>query len=50
MNTAVVKRTQDMLGKVIQRPSLTEKVLNKPPFNFLRDVFAEVRPIFELLP
>lgn len=43
MNAAVVKKTQDTLGKVIKKPVLTEKLLNRPPFRFLRDIFVEVR-------
>ncbi|XP_042636915.1 TRAF3-interacting protein 1 [Orycteropus afer afer] len=42
MNAAVVRRTQDALGKVIRRPPLTEKLLSKPPFRYLHDVITEV--------
>ncbi|XP_049470520.1 TRAF3-interacting protein 1 isoform X5 [Panthera uncia] len=42
MNAAVVKRTQEALGKVIRRPPLTEKLLNKPPFRYLHDIITEV--------
>ncbi|TKC41500.1 hypothetical protein EI555_016127, partial [Monodon monoceros] len=42
MNAAVVKRTQEALGKVIRRPPLTEKLLNKPPFRYLHDIVTEV--------
>uniref|UniRef100_H3CU11 TRAF3-interacting protein 1 n=1 Tax=Tetraodon nigroviridis TaxID=99883 RepID=H3CU11_TETNG len=42
MNAAVVKKTQETLGKVIKKPVLTEKLLNRPPFRFLRDIFVEV--------
>ncbi|XP_075385371.1 TRAF3-interacting protein 1 isoform X2 [Tenrec ecaudatus] len=42
MNAAVVRRTQDALGKVIRRPPLTEKLLNKPPFRYLHDIVTEV--------
>ncbi|XP_062389741.1 TRAF3-interacting protein 1 isoform X2 [Sardina pilchardus] len=42
MNGAVVKKTQDTLGKVIKRPPLTEKLLNKPPFRYLHDILSEV--------
>ena len=44
MNAAVVKRTQEALGKVIRRPPLTEKLLNKPPFRYLHDIITEVSP------
>ncbi|XP_060480290.2 TRAF3-interacting protein 1 isoform X2 [Panthera onca] len=42
MNAAVVKRTQEALGKVIRRPPLTEKLLNRPPFRYLHDIITEV--------
>ncbi|XP_028291666.1 TRAF3-interacting protein 1 isoform X3 [Gouania willdenowi] len=42
MNTAVVKKTQDSLGKVIKKPQLSEKLLSKPPFRYLHDIFSEV--------
>lgn len=42
MNAAVVKRTQEALGRVIRRPPLTEKLLNKPPFRYLHDIITEV--------
>ncbi|XP_044072006.1 TRAF3-interacting protein 1 isoform X3 [Siniperca chuatsi] len=42
MNAAVVKKTQDTLGKVIKKPPLTEKLLCKPPFRYLHDIFSEV--------
>ncbi|XP_037380179.1 TRAF3-interacting protein 1 isoform X2 [Talpa occidentalis] len=42
MNAAVVRRTQEALGRVIRRPPLTEKLLNKPPFRYLHDIVMEV--------
>ncbi|XP_021582705.2 TRAF3-interacting protein 1 isoform X3 [Ictidomys tridecemlineatus] len=42
MNAAVVRRTQEALGKVIRRPPLTEKLLSKPPFRYLHDIVTEV--------
>lgn len=43
MNESVVKKTQEALGKVIKKPPLTEKLLSKPPFRYLHDIFNEVR-------
>ncbi|XP_025889538.1 TRAF3-interacting protein 1 isoform X2 [Nothoprocta perdicaria] len=42
MNEAVVRRTQEALGRVIRKPPLTERLLSKPPFRYLHDVITEV--------
>jgi hypothetical protein len=46
MNASVAKKTQDTLGKVIKKPPLTEKLLTKPPFRYLHDIFSEVSDYF----
>ncbi|XP_065360149.1 TRAF3-interacting protein 1 [Calliphora vicina] len=42
LSPAIIKRTQETLGKYVKKPSLTEKLLRKPPFRFLHDVFSVV--------
>ncbi|XP_075790206.1 TRAF3-interacting protein 1 isoform X9 [Pelodiscus sinensis] len=42
MDGAVVRRTQESLGRVIRKPPLTERLLSKPPFRYLHDVIGEV--------
>ncbi|XP_072293795.1 TRAF3-interacting protein 1 [Eucyclogobius newberryi] len=42
MDAALVKKTQESLGRVIKKPQLSEKYLRKPPFRFLHDIFTEV--------
>lgn len=42
VSPAVIKETQQALGQYIKKPPLTEKLLNKPPFRFLHDVFSIV--------
>ncbi|XP_055086575.1 TRAF3-interacting protein 1 [Periophthalmus magnuspinnatus] len=42
MDPAVVRRTQENLGRVIRKPQLSDKYLNKPPFRFLHDIISEV--------
>ncbi|XP_077128522.1 TRAF3-interacting protein 1 isoform X2 [Ranitomeya variabilis] len=42
MDAALVRRTQESLGKVIRKPPLTDKLLGKPPFRYLHDILTEV--------
>ncbi|XP_017023775.1 TRAF3-interacting protein 1 isoform X1 [Drosophila kikkawai] len=39
---AIIQVTQQVVGKFIKKPPLTEKLLKKPPFRFLMDVFNNV--------
>lgn len=42
VSDVVIKRTQDLLGKIIKKPVLTDKLLRKPPFKFLHDIIRAV--------
>ncbi|XP_055907323.1 TRAF3-interacting protein 1 [Eupeodes corollae] len=42
IDAQVIKRTQDTLGRYVKKPVLSEKLLKKPPFRFLHDVFNTV--------
>lgn len=37
-----ITATQETMGKLIQKPKMTEKYLKKPPFRFLHDAIMEV--------
>ncbi|XP_063706194.1 TRAF3-interacting protein 1 [Culicoides brevitarsis] len=38
----IIKETQKSLGKLIKRPQLTDKLLQKPPFRFLHDIIKAI--------
>mgnify|MGYP006908743150 CR=1 FL=1 len=42
VDAEVIRKTQESLGLYVKKPPLTEKLLNKPPFRFLHDVFTVV--------
>jgi hypothetical protein len=42
IDPAILKKTQDTLGRIIQAPSLTEKLLNRPPVQFIQDIVKSV--------
>lgn len=41
-NKELVKRVQSSLSKHINKPQLTDKLLNRPPFKFLHDIVTNV--------
>jgi TRAF3-interacting protein 1 len=42
----IIKRTQDTLGQIINAPALTEKLLSRPPVQFLQDIVKAVCYLF----
>ena len=42
IDAEVIKKTQDVLGKYVKKPPLTDKLLRKPPFKFILDVVKAV--------
>lgn len=38
----IIKETQKSVGKLIKRPQLTDKLLQKPPFRFLHDIIKAI--------
>ena len=42
IDSAILKKTQDMLGQLIRKSVLTDKLLSKPPFRFVHDVITSV--------
>lgn len=49
MNKELVKQVQSSLAKHINKPQLTEKLLNKPPFKFLHDIITNVSNTFFII-
>ncbi|XP_042900041.1 TRAF3-interacting protein 1 isoform X2 [Parasteatoda tepidariorum] len=42
IDPAIIKKTQEILGSIIKKPTLTEKNLKKPPFRFLHDIITNI--------
>lgn len=49
ISPAIIKKTQDTLGKFVKKPALAEKLLKKPPFKFLHDVINAVTIILDCI-
>lgn len=43
IDAAIIKRTQETLGRIINAPSLTDKLLNRPPVQFIQDIVKSVQ-------
>lgn len=41
-NKELIKQVQSSLSKYINKPQLTEKLLNKPPFKYIHDIVTNV--------
>lgn len=46
VDSEVIKKTQEMLGKFVKKPPLSEKLLKKPPFKFILDIVKAVSCCF----
>lgn len=42
LDPSIIKKTQDTLGRVIQAPALTDKLLSRPPVQFIQDIVKSV--------
>ena len=42
IDPSVLQTTQQKLGKFIQKPQLTDKLLKRPPFRFVHDIVTAV--------
>jgi len=50
VDAKIIKKTQDTLGRIVKKPPLTDKLLQKPPFRFLHDIVTSVSAFDILLP
>jgi len=43
IDSSILKKTQNILGQLISKSVLTDKLLSKPPFRFVHDVITSVK-------
>lgn len=46
IDPAVITKTQNTLGRIIQAPALTEKLLSRPPVQFIQDIVKSVTSFY----
>lgn len=42
MSDEIINKTIETLSKLVKKPPLNKKLLSKPPFRYLHDLFSEV--------
>ena len=42
MSQETIAKTIELLGQIIQKPPLNQKLLSRPPFRYIHDIFSEV--------
>ena len=43
------QRTAEMYTSLFDKPKMTEKLLTKPPFKYIFDIFSQVTKVFPIL-
>ena len=42
MSQETIGKTIELLGQIIQKPPLNQKLLSRPPFSYIHDIFSEI--------
>jgi TRAF3-interacting protein 1 len=42
MSQDTIGKTIQLLGQIIQKPPLNQKLLSRPPFRYIHDIFSEI--------